>query len=79
MLTGVTGISLCTADTLVAGNGQRRIAVIQPYIFPLLFYKLSYLPTLLTEVLELSTFVVHTFLYGATRNSYLLQKGSKSF
>ena len=32
--TGVTGISLCTLDALAAGNGQRRIAVIQPTTFP---------------------------------------------
>ena len=28
--TGVTGISLCTADALATGYGQHRIAVIQP-------------------------------------------------
>ena len=31
--TGVT-ISLCTGDALAEGNGQRRIAVIQPHTFP---------------------------------------------
>ena len=31
---GVTGISLCTADGVAAGNGQRRIAMIQPHTFP---------------------------------------------
>ena len=37
-----------------------------------MFYKLSYLPTLLKEVLELSTFVVHEFLatlYKISHNS----------
>ena len=73
--TGVTGVSLCTADALAAGNGQRRIAVTQPHTFPYLFYKLSYLPTLLTELLELSTLVVHTFLatlYKISHSSPLL-------
>ena len=32
--TGVTGISLFTADALAAENGQRRIVVIQPHTFP---------------------------------------------
>ena len=62
MWTAVTGISLGTDDAPAAGNGQRSLAVIKPHTFPQLFYKLSYLATLLTEVLELSTFFIQPFL-----------------